>query len=665
MKNISLLLILILLGNMNIFAQKMLRADGKKIVDGTGKEIILRGIGLGGWLVPEGYMFNMNGFANSPTEIKNKVIELVGKENAEAFFKEFRKNFVTKKDIDSLASWGFNSVRLPMHYELMTPRDEPFVYIEEGFDIINNLLAWCKAADIYLILDLHAAPGGQSDEPISDYDPNFPSLWESEENKLRTIDLWREIASRYKDEEYIAGYDLLNEPKWYLPPDNKPLRDLYVQITSAIREVDTNHIVFAEGNWFSTDFTGLTPTWDNNMAYSFHKYWSEVTKGSIQSYLTLRDQHNVPLWMSESGENSNAWFSDFVELLEENSIGWAWWTHKKFESISAPSSVYIAPQFQQLLDYWSGQGSKPDEDYSMSALMLQAENLQIEKSKIKYDMLDALLRMPFENSRRAFNQNTLPGRIYATEYDYGKQGISYFDVTYQNIGGSTYNTGWTYRNDGVDIERCTDQITNGYNVGWIESGEWLKFTLDVEESGIYDIKLRITANNSDGKIQMLVDSEDLASLIDVPSTGGWQNWQTLIVPDVEIKKGQRELMVRFFFGGFNINYMEFDLITVGVEDNDESDVISEYKLEQNYPNPFNPVTTIEYSVPTNSKNLNSNIVLKIYDPLGNEIETLVNEEQSSGFYKVNFDGTDLASGIYFYSLSAGEFKSTKKMLLLK
>jgi len=89
-------------------------------------------------------------------------------------------------------------------------------------------------------------------------------------------------------------------------------------------------------------------------------------------------------------------------------------------------------------------------------------------------------------------------------------------------------------------------------------------------------------------------------------------------------------------------------------------IVKSYSLSQNYPNPFNPSTTIQYSVPSRS-----NVLLTVYDILGNAIETLVNEEKSRGTYLVNFDVSDQVSGIYFYRLQAGTFVETKKMLLLK
>ncbi|MDA3862211.1 MAG: cellulase family glycosylhydrolase [Melioribacteraceae bacterium] len=650
----------------SIFANGILRTQGTKIVDADGTEIIFKGIGLGGWLVPEGYMFNMSGFANSPTEIKNKIIGLVGEANTETIFEEFRKNFVTEADIDSLASWGFNNVRLPMHYELLTPRNEPYVYTESGFTLIDSLITWCKKRDIYLILDLHAAPGGQSAEPISDYDPNFPSLWESEENKARTVDLWREIASRYVNEETIAGYDLINETAWGdLGPQNIDLRNLFINITNAIRTVDTNHIVYIEGNWFATDFTGLTPPWDDNMAYSFHKYWSEVNTSSIQSYLSMRSTYNVPLWMSESGENSNSWFTDFVRLLDDNKIGWSWWTIKKHDAISPLASVPVSLPFQGLMDSWTNGGTKPTVDFSMAALRLQIENFKIKNCDTNEDVLDALFRRPFNNDLIPFSENTIPGIIYGVNFDYGNLGTAFYDVSPSNTGNGSYNSGWVFRNDGVDIEACKDVVTNGYNVGWIESGEWLKFSVNVEQAGTYKIKLRIASEKSGGMIHLLIDNTQLTNLISVPVTGNYQSWQTLQVSDIELPAGNHELVIKFYFGGFNFNSMEYELTAVGVDDENETNF--NFNLEQNYPNPFNPSTEIKYTIPAETSRGVSpqNVTLQIYDILGSEIATLVNKKQAPGNYEVKFDASNLPTGIYFYKLQSGDFTQSKKMILLK
>ncbi len=675
MKKFTFILILVI--PQYLCAQGFLKTKAGKIVDESGNEFLFKGIGLGGYLVPEGYMLNMSGFANSPTEIKNKIRDLIGTEETEKFFDEYRKNFVTREDIDSLNAWGFNSIRLPMHYELMTPRDTPYVYIEKGFAIIDSLISWCKPHNMYLILDLHAAPGGQNSGNISDYDPNYPSLWESNDNKLRTIDLWRHIAQRYKNEPTIGGYELLNETNWDLGANNSPLRQLFINITKAIRESDSSHIIFIEGNHYATDLSGLTPPWDFNMCYSFHKYWSEVTESSISAYTTIRDNYSVPLWMSESGENSNAWFTEFISLLNNKKVGWHWWTYKKFESISSILSVPIAPQFQQLLDYWNGHRSKPSKDFAITALRLQAENLNIKHCKVNKDVLDAMMRLPYDDSNRPFNENVIPGRIYATEYDYGLHNKAYHDKVYENTGNGAYNSGYSFRNDGVDIEKCSDKITNGYNVGWIDNGDWLKFSVNIIKSGTYDVYFRIAAAQSGGKIQLQLDNNGLTNLIDVPITGGWQNWQTLVYRNVYLPAGKHELVARFFFGGFNVNFLEFKKSTTKAEK--EGTLPQRFDLMQNYPNPFParggrsaPTTTIKYSIPAvgdatpqNAGASPTNVRLTVYDILGRQIATLVNKAQKPGNYSVQFNPKNLPSGIYFYRLQSDNFTETKKMLLLK
>ena len=163
-----------------------------------------------------------------------------------------------------------------------------WAWVDKGFEMVDSLLSWCTANEMYLILDLHGAPGGQGyDAAISDYDDSKPSLWENAYNRAKTIALWRKLAARYADEPWIGGYDLINETNWNLS-GNAMLRQLYEDIVQTIRAVDTNHIIFIEGNWFANDFTGLTPPLDDNMVYSFHKYWNYNDQESIQWMLNMR-----------------------------------------------------------------------------------------------------------------------------------------------------------------------------------------------------------------------------------------------------------------------------------------------------------------------------------------------------------------------------------------
>jgi aryl-phospho-beta-D-glucosidase BglC (GH1 family) len=165
-------------------SQGYLKASGTSIVNEKGENVLLRGIGLGGWMLQEGYMLRVNR-EGQQNKIRKRIDSLIGPENTQKFYDAWLANHTRKIDIDSLKAWGFNSVRLPMHYNLYTlpiekePLPGQNTWLEKGFALTDSLLAWCKANSIYLILDLHAAPGGQgNDLNIADGDTSKPALWE-------------------------------------------------------------------------------------------------------------------------------------------------------------------------------------------------------------------------------------------------------------------------------------------------------------------------------------------------------------------------------------------------------------------------------------------------------------------------------------------------------
>ncbi len=643
------------------YAQGFLTVDGKKIVDQNGQEIHFRGMGLGGWLEPEGYMFLTSSFANSPSQIHDAIQNLIGVDSTVKFYDTFRKDFVTEADMKALHDWGFNLVRVPFHYNVLTPTDSPGVYIPAGFALFDSLISWCKKYDIYVILDMHCAPGSQNSDNIGDYNPSVPSLWQDTSKQTRTVEIWKEIAARYANETTVAGYDLLNEPHWDLGTSNTLLRDLYVRITAAIRSVDTNHIVFIEGNTYATDFSGLTPPWDGKMVYSFHKYWNTNDAGSIQSYLNIRSAYNVPLWLGESGENSNPWYTDCISLMDQYDIGWSWWTLKKFNTINAPLNVPITSGYQQLLNYWEGKASQPSVAFATSALLGMADRLRFGNCVFMKDVIDAMMRQPIDYSTLPFVDDTIPGTIYAVNYDLGRIGYAYNDADFENIGGSntTWNQGWSYRNDGVDIEQCSDAASNGYDVGWVNTGEWMQYTVNIVKAGTYDIGVRYASNQAGGQFILRLDGNLLTpSAVGVPVTGGWQNWQTLTVPQVELPAGTHALRTQFMSSGFNLNSFSFVSVPTGVESSHQHPL--EFQLGQNFPNPFNPGTVISYQLPAVS-----DVTLKVYDILGREVAALVSGRQNPGSYSITFNAAGLPSGVYFYRLEAGGFVKMKRMLLLK
>ncbi len=573
----KIFIIVQLLLSVATFGQGFLHRDGQNIVDGNGKNIILRGLGLGGWMVQEGYMLQTQSFASPQYQIKQKIQEVAGEKGTKEFYAAYKANGITKRDIDSLAAWGFNSVRLPMHYNLYTPsiqeeKNAEITWIEEGFTMTDNLLKWCAENKMYLILDLHAAPGGQgNDAAISDYDTTKPSLWDSEANQKKMIALWKKLAARYRDNQWIGAYDIINEPNWNFTGTNKngcdensngPLRDLMVAVTKAIREVDTNHMIIIEGNCWGNNYNGVFPLWDENMALSFHKYWNYNDKESIQKMLDYRTQYNVPIWLGESGENSNVWFKDALTLMETNNIGWAFWPMKKIENIAGVTSVTKIPEYDILLKYWKDGGQKPSEDFAKKTLMKMADNYKMENVTVKPDVIDAMFRQVQTNDTKPYKKNGIPGKIIATQYDLGTNGYAYSDKDFVNYRVATgtfdqWNKGNTMRNDGVDILPCKDSGSNGYQVSFIEDGEWLQFTSEVKKQNDYKVTIRYSSESTEGKLYLETENGSKSETITLPATGDNNKWKTVILSGVKLNAGTNKIKVVFEKGGFNLNYLDF------------------------------------------------------------------------------------------------------------
>jgi endoglucanase len=566
------------------YSQGFLRANGQKIVNDKG-EVLLRGIGLGGWMLQEPYMLKLSGVVNTQSQLKAKVKELIGDDRTATFYNAWLSNHMRKADVDSIAKWGFNSIRLPMHYNLFTLpiEQEPIIgqntWLDKGFILTDNLLKWCKANHIYLILDLHAAPGAQgTDYAIADGDKTKPSLWESEANQQKTIALWKKLATRYANEPWIGGYDLINETNYgFSNPQgdlhgtgeklNVPLKQLLTDITSAIRSVDKKHLIFLEGNGWANNYNGFFPLWDNNLCISFHKYWNFNDQNSIKNFISMREKYNIPLWMGESGENSNVWIEDAIALFEKNDIGWALWPLRKI-GLNNPFQITLNPGYQKIIDFWKGNGEKPSAEEAFKALMQLTEDVKAENTFPHTDYIDALFRQQRTDQTKPYKETKIDAKaiIFAANYDLGRNGFAYYDKDTADFHVATNkqgkgNSGGVYRNDGVDIIPCTDAITNGYCVTSFETDEWMKYTVNVKAEGSYSLSLRVAADNANGKIMLLLNNQTLENGFSIPETGGITKWQSVSLQPIQLLKGINTIIVKAAGGGFNINYLELSKIT--------------------------------------------------------------------------------------------------------
>jgi aryl-phospho-beta-D-glucosidase BglC (GH1 family) len=361
-------------------------AEGKFLVDANGQKLLLRGTNLGNWLVQEGYMFRFEHGPQSPREIEALANELIGPTEAAKFWHEYRSAYITRKDIDFIAKAGFNTIRIPFHFKFFAPGNT------EGFELVDRVVQWAKEDHLYVILDMHCAPGGQTGANIDD-SWGYPWLYEDEASQLQAADTWKRIAAHYHNDTTVIGYDLLNEPIPNYPRlqmYNSKLEPVYRKLVAAVRSVDTNHVVILGGAQWDTNFGVFSAPFDKNVMYTFHKYWMPPVIDEIKPYLEFRDKYNVPIWMSESGENDDEWITKFRTLLDENQISWTFWPYKKMEAKSAPVTFAKPEHWDEIVAYAAKHYGMGDTETSVAA------RPSLEDSHAAFQ--DLLRKIRFENA---------------------------------------------------------------------------------------------------------------------------------------------------------------------------------------------------------------------------------------------------------------------------
>lgn len=339
----------------NNFSDKtaVLKTNGKQIIDPSGNPIILKGTNLGNWLVPEGYMFKFEQ-VNSPRRIDDFLYEMIGPDSLEVFWHNYLENYITHADIKYLKQIGCNHIRVPFHYKMFT-QDLYMGKRNSGFTYLDRVIEWCRQEKLYVLLDMHCAPGGQTGDNIDD-SHGFPYLFFSQKSQDLLSEIWVEIAKKYKNDPIVIGYDLINEPLAHYFKDeikdyNQRLHLLYKRLVKDIRKIDKKHTIFLSGSVWGGDFGVFEEILDNNVVYEFHKYWFEVNQESVQFYVDFSEKHQVPIYIGETGENTDEWVNDFRTLLDKNNIHWCFWPYKKMNNTRGIMNFDQPENFNLLIDY--------------------------------------------------------------------------------------------------------------------------------------------------------------------------------------------------------------------------------------------------------------------------------------------------------------------------
>ncbi len=372
---------------------------GDRIVDrATGEPVHLIGFGLGGWLLPEGYMWGIRTL-DRPWQFEEAIVDLIGSSDAAEFWRRYHDNYVTAQDFRAMVAMGVNSIRPALLASKLMPREQPesqpYTFSDEGFRFLDSIVAWGTRYGVGIIWDMHGAPGAQNAENIADSDGEARLWTEPDVYWPRLNALWRRIAERYVGNPYIIGYDLLNEPllRRYDGIDEADLRALYVQLTETIREVDPDGIIFIEGDDWAQNFRALEPIdWDLHLVLAFHSYPPTSSARGLARWDSLRTRWNVPLWHGETGEvgapfdlNRQA-----TAFLRSANVGWSWWTHKKIARESQPWHCPPTEGFQRILDYWQGRAERPTAEQARDWLFDQAEKVNSRYCDFLPDMVASL-----------------------------------------------------------------------------------------------------------------------------------------------------------------------------------------------------------------------------------------------------------------------------------
>jgi len=335
---------------------------GSEIVDGRGEAVRLRGFCLGGWMSMENFM---TGYPGHESGMRAAVSEILGKDKAQFFFDRFLHYFLMQEDLQYLKSIGCNVIRISFNYRHFESDDRPFAYKPEGFALLDKIIDWARELQLYVILDLHAAQGWQSRGWHCDNPSRTATFWGQKCFEDRAVALWEALAERYRDETFVAGYNVVNEPE---AKDPTWLNHFYRRVTESIRKIDPDHILFLEGNHYSQRFDELDPPFDYNTVYSSHLYvepglelveYPGEFQGQFYDRSVLEEryaqrtnymrEHGVPHWFGEFGciysepaleESRLRVMADLIDIAESYGDHWTVWSYK---DIGMMGLVYLDP----------------------------------------------------------------------------------------------------------------------------------------------------------------------------------------------------------------------------------------------------------------------------------------------------------------------------------
>ncbi len=605
----------------------------------------------------------------------------------------------SKQDFINIKSLGCDVIRLPINLLGMTDGEPDYTIDPLFFYFMDQVVSWAEELEMYLILDYHATAG---------------SVFKDSNLETSLLAMWTQMAEHYKNRSNYILYEIINEPhdisdsKWNAIQQN---------VLPAIRAVDDKHtIIVTPAGWGSYNNLKYMPELeDDNIIYSFHFYdpflfthqgagWANLAslsgvpfpydasrmpecpedlKGTwvenslnnsykndgtvekvqelINIAIKFRDERNVPIFCGEFGvymaksdpDDRVFWYGVVPPYLSENNIPWTMWDYKGGFGLFEPGSASLF-------------------EYDVNVPLVDAMGLHAPEQK-EYepmpDSTDFVLYSDFIGSG-----------VFESSWA-GEDGIvNYYNE--DNVVSGKFCIYWTnvgqYQHLGFDFNPNKDLsllVDRGYALDFWVRGDSPGASFDIrfvdtktENPDDHPWRMRVTIDETfaewDGEWHHL--QIPLSEFQEHGSwDGGWLNprgdFDWTAVDRLEFVSEHHDFKgIQFWLDKIRI----VDPQMVDVENSQEMPVA--FELAQNYPNPFNPKTTIRYQCAQSSE-----IKLLVYNALGQQVRTLVNQQQTAGVFSVTWDARDqngaiLPSGIYLYQLHVdNKIVETRKMMLLR
>ncbi len=323
-----------------------LHTSGTRIVDESGRQVLLRGVNLGNWFLLEMWMLGP-GHSDIADQYGLEAVlqRRFGGKEKDRLMNLYRENYITERDFRIIKSFDMNVIRLPFWYTLLEDERHPGKIKADGWRWLDKAVALAEKYGLYVILDMHGAPGSQNKWDHSGR-ADFNRLWSSAAYRARTVRLWKAVARHYRSRKNICAYDLLNEP-WGGTEDE--LKKLNLRCYRAIRAVDAGHIIVFSGYYNRLEFYETRELRElDNVMLTCHFYPGFFGNGkptvathqafineTVPRYRALVQRLGVPLLVGEfnvvlkaagGGKMMRRYFDTY------NRLGWAatMWSYKVF-----------------------------------------------------------------------------------------------------------------------------------------------------------------------------------------------------------------------------------------------------------------------------------------------------------------------------------------------